>query len=106
MKFVGNNSYVDDKNMLYFYCVTQCFSLSLITHKLKLKITDIIVAFSRILRGVISSIFLNLLAIRGRLRLKQSRADIVCFACQSSGPNSFNHSEIMLEYGSWKSFEV
>ena len=45
--------YVNDKNMLYFsfYCVTQCFSLSLITHKLK--ITDIIVAFSRILRGVI-----------------------------------------------------
>ena len=44
---------INDKNMLYFCCVTQCFSLSLITHKLKLKITDIIVAFSRILRGVI-----------------------------------------------------
>ena len=45
--------YVNDKNMLYFCCVTQCFSLSLITHKLKLNITDIDVAFSRILRGVI-----------------------------------------------------
>ena len=32
--------------MLYFYCVTQFFSLSLITHKLKLNITDINVAFS------------------------------------------------------------
>ena len=47
--------------MLYFYCVTQCFSLSLITHKLKLKITDIIVAFSRILRGVIYVGFFYLL---------------------------------------------
>ena len=27
--------HVNDKNMLYFYCVTQCFSQSLITHKLK-----------------------------------------------------------------------
>ena len=52
---------VNDKNMLYFYCVTQCFSLSLITHKLKLKITDIIVAFSRILRGVIYVGFFYLL---------------------------------------------
>ena len=34
--FVWN---VNDKNMLYFCCVTQCFSLSLITHKLKLIIT-------------------------------------------------------------------
>ena len=37
--------------MLYFCCVTQCFSLSLITHKLKLNITDINVACSQILRG-------------------------------------------------------
>ena len=44
-------TYVNDKNILYFYCVTQCFSLRLITHKLKLNITDINVAFSQILRG-------------------------------------------------------
>ena len=43
--------HINDKNMLYFCCVTQCFSLSLITHKLKLNITDINVAFSQILRG-------------------------------------------------------
>ena len=29
--------HVYDKNMLYFYCVTQCFSLSLITHNLSLQ---------------------------------------------------------------------
>ena len=30
---------INDKNMFYFYCVTQCFSLlSLITHKLKLNV--------------------------------------------------------------------
>ena len=34
--FLSNN-YINDKNMLYFCCVTQCFSLSLITHKLKLR---------------------------------------------------------------------
>ena len=44
-------SYVNDKNMHYFCCVTQCFSLSLITHKLKLNISDNGVAFSQILRG-------------------------------------------------------
>ena len=28
------------------------------------------------------------------------RADTVCFACYGSGPNSVNHGEILLEYGS------
>ena len=33
---------INDKIMLYFCCVTQCFSLSLITHKLKLNITQVL----------------------------------------------------------------
>ena len=52
--------YINDKNVLYFCCVTQCFSLSLITHKLKLNITDTNVAFSQIFRGatqMVSAIF-------------------------------------------------
>jgi len=35
----------------------------------------------------------------------QAEADtelIVCFACHSSGPNSINHGEFLLEYGSFK----
>ena len=37
---------VIDKNMLYFYCVTQCFSLSLITHKLKLEYNKLYISIS------------------------------------------------------------
>ena len=33
-------------------------------------------------------------------------ADIVCFACHGSGPNSVNHGEILLEYGTWYGISV
>ena len=34
------------------------------------------------------------------------RADTVCFACYGSGPNSVNHGEILLEYGSFAYLSV